>query len=199
MTHQNIKKQFNTSVPEEEEKAFFHAIIDNDEAAVMAFLKKNELGAVNVKSQSTFTHKGQAVYKDRTGLMIAASYSSPHIVQVLLEHGARVDEEECHLQQRALIFAVSWGQKENVRLLLKAGADYKHVYKNGITARSLACTRSHVEIVALLEKWDAAQQELAKKRERDLAQALVDLKEMRVHGFPRAIPAAKKPVFKPKS
>jgi ankyrin repeat protein len=94
---------------------------------------------------------------DKTGqsvLMFAAKYASPDILQMLIAARARLDARDKQ-GQTALMFAIqsSKPQKlENVRFLLKSGANVNFKDNEGISPLQLARKLGQGEIVKLLEE-----------------------------------------------
>ena len=86
----------------------------------------------------------------RPVLSIAARFGEVGITQLLLDHGAKVDELDGP-GQTALMFAAEGGYKEVVKILLAADADPYIEDRNGETALDKAVNQNHFEIQKLLE------------------------------------------------
>jgi ankyrin repeat protein len=86
----------------------------------------------------------------QTALMAAASGPSPGTVKLLLEKGADVNARENTEMFTALMFAAAEGQLDNVRVLLRFGADKTLKDVDGETAADFARQNEHAEVVQLL-------------------------------------------------
>lgn len=86
----------------------------------------------------------------QTALMAAASGPSPGTVKLLLEKGANVNARENTELFTALMFAAAEGQLDNVRVLLRFGADKTLKDVDGETATDFARQNEHAEVVQLL-------------------------------------------------
>lgn len=112
------------------------AIFSGSSSIVKKFLQNN------VDANSTFDF--------RPVLSIAAMFGEAGIAQLLLDHGAKVDELDGP-GQTALMFAAEGGYKEVVEILLIAGADLSIKDRNGETALDKAINKNHFEVQKLLE------------------------------------------------
>jgi len=112
------------------------AIFSGSPSIVKKFLQND------VDANSTFDF--------RPVLSIAAMFGEAEIAQLLLDHGAKVDELDGP-GQTALMFAAEGGYKEVVKILLVAGADPSSEDRNGETALDKAVNKNHFEILKLLE------------------------------------------------
>jgi ankyrin repeat protein len=74
------------------------------------------------------------------------------IMRLLLQFGADVDGRELHRDGEPLFTAISYGQKDNVNLLLENKADVGLRDRNGDTAFTLACRLGCLDIAKLLLK-----------------------------------------------
>jgi ankyrin repeat protein len=85
-------------------------------------------------------------------LGLAAFFSHPDVVRLLLEHGADVDAVARNAQVRttALQAAAASGDNESARLLLDAGADVHVAESGGFTALHAAAASGNKELVRLL-------------------------------------------------
>ena len=112
------------------------AIFSGSPSIVKKFLQND------VDANSTFDF--------RPVLSIAAMFGEAGIAQLLLDHGAKVDELDGP-GQTALMFAAEGGYKEVVEILLAADADLSIEDRNGETALDKAVNQNHFEVQKLLE------------------------------------------------
>ncbi|CAG0908010.1 unnamed protein product, partial [Cyprideis torosa] len=99
---------------------------------------------------------------EETALHVAADYTQPAMISLLLQHGARVDDQDNQKQTPLLVaigcprpWDIGWRSspsKEEDRLrcvevLLQAGANIRHCDENGNNALHYACQSSHLSIV----------------------------------------------------
>ncbi|CAG0897532.1 unnamed protein product [Cyprideis torosa] len=98
---------------------------------------------------------------ERTALHVAADKAQPAIISLLLQHGARVDEED-RWKKTPLLRAIGWesspsqeeARLECVKLLLQAGANIRHCDKGGKNALHYATSSRYVSIAQHLETVD---------------------------------------------
>jgi ankyrin repeat protein len=90
-----------------------------------------------------------------TPLWLASNLNRPHVVELLLDHGANVDD--CVLSARyenggstALLRAVEKGHVECVRVLVKRGANPNAPNQNHVTPLIQACQTEDLNLIYLL-------------------------------------------------
>ena len=88
----------------------------------------------------------------RTALMYCCSGPFPETAQLLLDHGADVNIIDNNEKWSALMFAAAEGQVENVKILLKYGADWKLTDIDGDTAASFAAKNGHQQVAQIIEE-----------------------------------------------
>lgn len=96
-------------------------------------------------------------------LMFAASGPSTPTVQILLDAGAKINVVDNNEHFSALMWAAAEGQPDNVKLLLKNGADLTLKDVDGDTAESFAAKAGHTACVEILKA--AAEKSETKKTE----------------------------------
>jgi ankyrin repeat protein len=89
---------------------------------------------------------------NRTALMYCCSGPFPQTAQLLLDKGAEVNIVDTNEKWTALMFAAAEGQVENVKLLLKHGADYKFKDTDGDTAKDFALKNGHSQVAKMIEE-----------------------------------------------
>jgi ankyrin repeat protein len=71
---------------------------------------------------------------------------------LLLDNGADVNIIDNNEKWSALMFAAAEGQVENVKILLKYGADWKLTDIDGDTAASFAAKNGHQQVAQIIEE-----------------------------------------------
>ncbi|KAH8899113.1 ankyrin [Thozetella sp. PMI_491] len=94
--------------------------------------------------------------------LISAAARSHAITKILLEHGATVDAEDAN-QNTALMAALEHGKLDTVRLLLRAGANPRHVNKQGkdiVHAAHRCQPENQEELIELLVEYGLPRSEV---------------------------------------
>lgn len=99
------------------------------------------------------TEEGETDTTDMTPLHVAAFVGNPRMVKMLIEKGAKINDEVNWEGKTALHFAAEEGKREVVRVLLECGkADVTKRDKSGKTALELAEARGHLQTANLLKQ-----------------------------------------------
>lgn len=90
-----------------------------------------------------------------TPLFQACRENHVSIVELLLEHGAGVNNPFPNSRENPMTLCAEKGHKELVQLLLEKGARHDCRTKKGCTPEFLACKEGHIEIAKMLAEQGA--------------------------------------------
>ncbi|KAM3156763.1 hypothetical protein ABEW05_002723 [Botrytis cinerea] len=97
-----------------------------------------------------FIHEGKEILLSLAAFQWSAAFSEPSIINLLLEHGAKVDEKIPVIEGTTLHLAISYGKEENVKCLLDAGADYSQTDYYNTRSFHFATGYGHLEILKVV-------------------------------------------------
>lgn len=136
-------------LPEQDVLDVVKAVAEGDVKKAGALLAKNEK-LVHAK------FAGGGPYDGWPLLMIAARDGRRPMVELLLKHGAKVNDKN-HSGEVALHYAAANGHKAVAEVLLKNKADVNARNEVGATPLALAASAGKQDVVALLKKHGAAE------------------------------------------
>lgn len=121
------------------------------ESALMAASYNGQFEAVKllIENGADVNYSDENVDKD-TAIIWDAGQGSRHIVEYLVQKGAKIDYQN-EKGQTALMRAASQGQLDNVKVLIKYNADTSIKDKEGHTALGLAKSGKYMDVANYLE------------------------------------------------
>jgi len=121
-----------------------------DAYSLESFVQKDQVEAVAAYLEAGISPDIRA-NAGRPVLMVAAAVAAEQVTQLLLAHGASIDERSGFGGWTALMWAAHAGFHRGCHLLLEAGAEVSPRNDQGLSALDIARTRGHHEIAQALE------------------------------------------------
>lgn len=113
-------------------------------------LLNSKVDLIAMPIATNFIHEGKEILLSLAAFQWSAAFSEPSIINLLLEHGAKVDEKIPVIEGTTLHLAISYGKEENVKCLLDAGADYSQTDYYNTRSFHFATGYGHLEILKVV-------------------------------------------------